>query len=268
MEEFKRGLSKEFLDDLTEGILKPILDLVKRDDTLCLQIRKDYLNIYYRGGNILKLERKNNIYLSTFNDNYTKDSPKLLIISKLPYRISVIDEAVTWVENIPLLKQIMDEYFSEHSKCEREFQQVVARENNNSIISNDTDYFITDIEYTNHESRESRFDLVGINWKSTSHDRKNIKNCRLVLIEMKYGDGALGGAAGIKKHLDDIDQFCGDKRKLDILKEETITAFSQLRKLGLIRFGMNGNENKIERLSDDKPEFILLFANHKSQNQS
>jgi hypothetical protein len=80
---------------------------------------------------------------------------------------------------------------------------------------------------------------------------------------MKYADGALAGSAGIAKHLNDIEIFCGDKHKLDILKKETIISFRQLRELGLIRFGKDGNSNPIEKLNDCKPEFILLFANHK-----
>jgi hypothetical protein len=36
-----------------------------------------------------------------------------------------------------------------------------------------------------------------------------------------------------------------------------------LRKLGLIQFGKNGNKTQIKQLSNEKPEFILLFANHK-----
>lgn len=266
MNEFKRGLSDDFIEDLKSGKLKPILDLIKKDDTLCLQIRKEYINIYYRGGNILKLERKSNSYISSFNINYLKpneDERKIRIIRQLPSHFNNIEAAEKWVENIPLLKQIMDEYFSAHSKSEREFQQLVARENNYSIVSNDTDYFITDIEYTHHDSRESRFDLVGINWKSTSQDRKSKSDCRIVLIEMKYGDGAIGGVAGIRKHLNDIDLFCGDKVKLDILKEETISSFKQLRELGLIQFGNEGNKTQIDQLNNDKPEFILLFANHK-----
>lgn len=265
MSEFKRGLSDTFMNDL-EGYLKPILDLVKRDHTLSIQIRKDYINIYFRGGSIMKLERKGQSYSASFNSNYFKAEDKerkSKITKDLPMQIKSIEGANSWVENIPLLKQIMDEHFSTHLKTEREFQQLVARENNNSIISNDTDYFITDIEYTHPDSRESRFDLVGINWKSTSQNRKSEDNCRIVLIEMKFGDGALGGNSGIREHLIDIEAFCGDKKKLDILKEETISSFIQLRKLGLIQFGKNGNKTQIKQLSNEKPEFILLFANHK-----
>lgn len=42
----------------------------------------------------------------------------------------------------------MDWWFHKHPKYEREFQQVIARENNNhGKISNGTDYYIADIEF-------------------------------------------------------------------------------------------------------------------------
>jgi len=56
-----RGLSTEFMLALKDGFLNSILEVVKRDDTLCLKIKNEYINIYYRGGSILKLENKNGI---------------------------------------------------------------------------------------------------------------------------------------------------------------------------------------------------------------
>jgi len=57
----------------------------------------------------------------------------------------------------------MDEYFAGGSKTtEREFQQLVARENNKSSISNETEYFVSDIEVT--VPRLASFDIVAIRW--------------------------------------------------------------------------------------------------------
>jgi len=52
-----RRLSDQFMAGLKEGWLHPLLDRVKADRTLCLEIREDYVNIYYRGGNLLKVSR-------------------------------------------------------------------------------------------------------------------------------------------------------------------------------------------------------------------
>ena len=57
-----RGLSEEFIRALKSRFLEPVLDLVKSDYTLCLEIREDYINIYYRGGNILRIKQKGNLF--------------------------------------------------------------------------------------------------------------------------------------------------------------------------------------------------------------
>ncbi|OHB78940.1 MAG: hypothetical protein A2Z25_21430 [Planctomycetes bacterium RBG_16_55_9] len=62
-----------------------------------------------------------------------------------------------WIESFPCLKEIMDFYFSEHPKPEREFQQLIARENNDSTISNESEYFISDVEVADSDY-VSRFD--------------------------------------------------------------------------------------------------------------
>ena len=51
-----RGLTPKFIADIKEAKLKSFLTIVKEDDTLSLEIRENYINIYYRGGNVFKIE--------------------------------------------------------------------------------------------------------------------------------------------------------------------------------------------------------------------
>lgn len=255
--EKQRGLSDEFMMELKDGFLKPLLDFVKKDDTLLLQIRNNYINIYYRGGSLLKLEETGNNYKACFDENYFKEGKVYL-----PNIINNNSTIKEWIDKIPNLKQCIDEYFSLiKNSSEREFQQLVARENSNSIISNSTDYFVTDIEYAN-SSIQARFDIIAIKWISSVAARKKTENCRLALIEMKFADNALTGNSGLVDHINKAEIFCSNKENLNTLKLETITVFEQLRTLGLIKFSKNGNENKIKQLHDEKPEFIFLLANH------
>lgn len=55
-----RELSKDFLNNLksAKGLLHPILERVEQDDTLMLAIRDNYINIYYRGGSLLKVKEQ------------------------------------------------------------------------------------------------------------------------------------------------------------------------------------------------------------------
>jgi len=76
----------------------------------------------------------------------------------------------------------MDEYFVVNKKSEREYQQIVAHENNLSSISNESEYFITDIEYSPPESR-MRLDMLAIQWPASK--RRSTQYCRPAIIELK-----------------------------------------------------------------------------------
>ena len=72
-----RKLSEKFMGDLvdSDGVLYPILARVKKDHTLMLAIRENFINIYYRGGNILNLKEHNKgFYQASFDDQYNPDS--------------------------------------------------------------------------------------------------------------------------------------------------------------------------------------------------
>ena len=68
-----RKVSEDFIKALSdpEGILHPLLTRVKKDHTLMLAIRAGYINIYYRGGNIVKIvEQDKNNFCTFFDEKY------------------------------------------------------------------------------------------------------------------------------------------------------------------------------------------------------
>lgn len=261
-----RVLSLNFMSDLKAGLLQPILERVIRDHTLMLAIRDGYINVYYRGGNILKVEeiieqQGQRYYQTSFNDQYKHESG--MAVPVLPDTIKSQCDAITWVNSFSHLKEIMDLYFSKHSKPEREYQQLVARENNYSTISNESEYFISDIEFAD-SGLGARFDMLAIRWLAT--DRKGGSNCRPVLIEMKYGDGALGGRSGLLDHLKDIEQLISDDSNYERLLGMMETQFNQLIELGLMKFSAGSKGTKVKLGAKDKDEnkleVIFLLANH------
>jgi len=257
--EFPRQLSPEFIKDLsTEGLLAGILKRVRDDDTLLLALRGKYINIYYRGGNLIKIESNGSAgnYKASFDINYIKNSETTL--PELPTILGNKNDVKAWIEAFPKLKEIMDLFFTKHSKLEREFQQLVARENNCSTISNETEYFVTDIEFADTDVG-ARFDILATRW--LANERKDGSKCRAALIEMKYGDQALDGKAGLVEHLKDIDAFLGKKDKYKNLLGTMSLQFNQLAELGMIKFNRGIKVNEIT-LSDEKPEVIFLLANH------
>jgi len=224
-----------------------------------LAIRNGYVNIYYRGGSLLKIEEKKSKYAVSFNHNYDTSLDKERIRSlSLPDSISTSEDSNSLIGKIAQLKEIMDFHFTANPKEEREYQQVVVRENNYSSISNETEYFIVDIEIAD-TNLSGRFDLSGINWDARK--RQHISKCKPVFIEMKYGDSSLGGSAGMLKHLEDIEAFVNDRPSYELYIKAMEEQFKQLDALNLFRFN-HSNDVDLHLNPNDKPEFIFLLANH------
>jgi len=247
------------MDDLLkpEGLLYPIRAKIIKDQTLMLAIRDHYINIYYRGGNILKvMEHSKGFYRTSFDDQYNMSKQNF---SDSLADITTQDDAEKLVASFPNRKNIMDEYFSIYGKAEREFQQLVVRENNYSSFSNESEYFISDIEVTD-PNPGARFDMMAIRWLASK--RKSGSNCKAALTEMKYGDGALGGSAGLLKHLKDIDTLISNIDRYTKLLLTMETQFNQLDQLGLLNFNKGKSEARVKLDANDKPEVIFILANH------
>jgi hypothetical protein len=249
-----RRLSDVFMRALSDdsGTLNPITQRLRQDSTLDLQIRSDYINIYYRGGSLMKLSLVKGVYTAKFDAKYRKDPS--LPLPNLPDVLKTRRDAVRWVDAFQHLKLLMDVYFSKGKGAEREAQQLIVRDNNRGKMGTATDYFICDIEYAR---KGARFDLVGVHWPSTGAGRKKQEGHRLVLMELKFGDGSLQGSAGVKKHAKDFGAFLDDEQAVAAMKEEMTACFNQKRELKLINC-----PKRLISVSDAPPLLMLILANH------
>jgi hypothetical protein len=254
--------SDPFLKDLENGILSALAAKVHADDTLMLAFRKNSINVYYRGGSILRLSCKNEngSYAAHFDPNYAKGSPNNL--PQLPPIITDEVHCEAWLRSLPTLKEIMNGFFATHKKSEREFQQLVAWENNRSAISNETEYFITDIEHADTKQR-ARIDMLGLKWPSTH--RKSGLRCTPVFIEMKYGIGAYDGAAGIAKHVSDLNAMLSTPDARDQFNQTIANQFNKLSRLGLVNFNKTKAFDGVQ--VSGTPEVIFLLSNHNPRSQ-
>ncbi|EGB13416.1 hypothetical protein DND132_0198 [Pseudodesulfovibrio mercurii] len=258
-----RGLERFFIDDLNAGKLVPVLERVKKDHTLDLQIRNNEIHVYYRGGKLVGIAPKSSAYSYdvSFDKSYLNDFH--LDIPLVP-PITNVQTANECVAQFQSMKLAMDYNFSKYKKTEREFQQLISRENSYSSVSNATDYFVVDVEFEkNVGAVTTKFDVMAIKWVSTSGARKLSKGYRpkLAIVEVKYGDSALTGAAGLVDHLEKTCSCLRDQRVAEDIKATILTQFNQKRELGLVLFSKGGNTNEVVAL-DDRPEFIFLLANH------
>lgn len=247
-----RKLSDHFMHALKEGILKSFPELVRDDHTLCLEIRKNYINIYYRGGNLTRISQKNGIFEAFFDRNYLSIQTDHRL-TDIPHILCTERDTEKWIKQMPHLKHAMDIWFGNNPKEEREYQQRILRENNLGKIAIGTDYYVCDIEYADR----GRFDMICVHWTSTRSERKKSEKRRLAFIELKYGDGSLKGRSGIKAHINKAQQFVEDPESIANLKSEMLGVFNQKHELGLINC-----KHTLKNFSDEKPEFIFIFANH------
>ncbi|MFN2236567.1 MAG: hypothetical protein ACK2U1_20245 [Anaerolineales bacterium] len=166
-----RGLSESYFDCLKSGFLSGITESVKGDPDLNLEIRNNYINVYYKGNSLLKLsETSTHQYKAVIDKKFLEELRFPLVFTE-----GNIDQ---FLSAIPLLKQNI----VKHGKrsLELEYEQMIIRANNYEPRNN-SEYFIVDRQYA---VKEGQYDLTGIFWER-SRRRKN-QEVPVCLMEIKF----------------------------------------------------------------------------------
>ena len=166
-----RGLSENYFDCLKSGFLSGITESVKGDPDLNLEIRNNYINVYYKGNSLLKLsETSTHQYKAVIDKKFLEGLRFPLVFTE-----GNIDQ---FLSAIPLLKQNI----VKHGKrsLELEYEQMIIRANNYEPRNN-SEYFIVDRQYA---VKEGQYDLTGIFWER-SRRRKN-QEVPVCLMEIKF----------------------------------------------------------------------------------
>lgn len=275
-----RSLSQEFIDALNNGILKELLRYVKTHKDIILEIRKNYINLYYRGGNLFKIKavqirgKVQGGYRFEWDLKYTCGKPLVFspdilgtaILSKsrknrLDIMVSDQESCRSCIRIIPELKRCMKEYFREHPKTEKFIQQAIVEKN---TLSN---YLLTDFEY--QKGATARFDLMGI--------KKGSEYSTLSFIELKQGYKSLetkvtskgGFTSGLKKHLADIVVAISTDEKNNALAREDVsksieTEIIQARELFLQKkkLGSYVDQEFPENIRNNEIEVLFVIADY------
>ncbi len=252
-------LPDKFMQDLRSGILNPLLQEIRADDTLLMGLRGSYISIYYRGGQLLKIEAGNDGYKVIFDQRYDPSDVLAGRLARhgcedvLKRRLRSIDDVVTLVEILSELKRLMDRHKKVQTGLEREFQQVAARVNSRSKSSNSSHYFITDIE---HKYGEARYDMLGVRWRRNIEHRDH--KCLVpVLFEMKYGLDSLDGGSGMVEHLSTTLRHLKDEHFRSALASNLKAQFNQLSTLELLRYERGSS---LEEFSPVDNHFQIVFV--------
>ena len=111
-----RKINDEFIRELKEGCLSFFLEQVKnRKQELCLEIRNGYINIYYKGGNLLRITQKKNGYNFYFDAKYClnkgDDSNYTLLNSLNPNAVE------DYIKSFETMMTEMDSWLEKHPKA-------------------------------------------------------------------------------------------------------------------------------------------------------
>lgn len=180
-----RGIhNKKFLASLQSGNLKQLLSVINKDNDLDVQIRQDYLNIYYKGGNIARVKSENSMEFDKFffytdmknvpKKEITKNAKAVEYLTVLRNDLVKKYKQKLYKEYFNEAKGIMNKWFERKPNPEREEQHNLTSENK----YNKSDYTILDIEYQvsirsafackytpqgKDKPKKPRFDIIAIN---------------------------------------------------------------------------------------------------------
>ena len=205
-----RQLTKTLFNELKDekSKLHELLEYVQNDDTLDMEFRENSFTLYYRGGELLSVsEPKPKKYVWNPLDANYNDGHKLK------------NNPENFEEYIPEAKHLIDYHICISKKNhlgEKEIQQLVVKENNYSPNSQDTDYFIVDMEYTEGGDKDkTRFDLIAVRWDSNGPARKK-DEVSLAIIEVKQGTHSVistKSRPGLRTHQKDFNAFIQKKKE-------------------------------------------------------
>lgn len=261
-----RQLSKKFVDSLTkEGICRDILDYITHDPELDMQLRGDYINVYYKGGNILEIKPKsyflNEMY---FNDSdkmrskYAKKNPNVHadLVKQRDDLVKFLKDKRLIADYFNKAKAVMDKWAISLSDKktleEKKEQQEIAIANRK-----DTDFVVLDLEYA--VSSVSKYAYNGsLDKQVPRFDIIAIHNGRLVVIELKKGLGAVSGTSGVKPHMDCFDHTIGRDINMLFVKEMR-ELLHQKQVFGLL--------DKTLEIKDEKPLFMFAYADESGKDE-
>ncbi len=242
-----RKLSDSFLQDLKSGFLSGLMAQVRQDRDLDLEIREDYLNIYYKGNSLLKLaEVQAGRYRVEIHPKFTRDTKFQ----------DLTDEATThlFLAQIPSIKENIIQYGK--SSIEIEYEQMIIRANNYEPRNN-SEYFIVDRQVA--AGKAGRFDLTGIYWPRKGRRKNQVVS--LCLFEVKFA---------LNQDIQDVHKqleryYEAIKANAAEIADETQTIFRHKLDLGLF----NQSPERLEVLKSltlsrelDKFQFILILVDY------
>ncbi|MDZ4197734.1 MAG: hypothetical protein U1E27_00450 [Kiritimatiellia bacterium] len=234
------------------GVLHAVLDEVIRDTALRLDIRARQLNVYYRGGSLLRLQGARSPWKADFDKQYFVGDGGAMPFC--PRTIVTSDDASAWVRAFPLLRAGMDKWWSSgNRRQERDDCQKLAAGHSALKGSHDVDFLVLDIEY---QWAQRRFDLMAARRRITSEDPVGWVEPDLVFVEAKSAIGPCSGRSGLGTHARDFrDIVCArDGLAMEKIRREYEGLIAQKTRMGLFDPNLG-----FQRFSSAKTDLLLVL---------
>lgn len=285
-------LSDKFKQALKNGHLAKLVKFVVSEPCLDLQIRDNYLNIYYQGGNILRIKprsfefNKFYFYLRSEGKDYPKSYIEDISNGKRPKNPSkqlpskqeadqIISDLKGKAEELlkklqsdnpndffSQAKSVMDNWFKDWKRSERGDQHTISIKNRNF---KDSELVVIDLEfavsptktYNNAKNKKGnkkncKFDIIAVN-----------KDGQIYVIELKENEAAdsENNPANINVHCKDFNDTIG-KDSDNLFAEEMRQVVEIKKELGVLT-----KDIKVDTAL--KPIFAVAFSgkNNKAFNE-
>lgn len=288
------NLSTSFKKGLLHGRFAGILQTAIKDPELDIQVRANYLNIYYRGGNILRITSRSlwfdKFYFYLPSEERGKNFPKTYvehiyahkedkIPAKTEYPIPTFEEAKQIINDITKelakikghlpdspeiffkeAKDIMNKWFKKWKKEERDDQHNISLANR--TFSEGCDLVVVDLEFAVSTLKEYNYAIsprTG-NKKVCRFDIVAVdKNGQIYVVELKQNKQADSdqNSANIHVHRKDFDDTIGEDSQ-NLFAREIFGLVETKKELGLL------GQDVMVKIS--KPIFAISYsgsdANH------
>jgi len=272
-----RGIKNpKMWQSLVNGKLKEMLEVVKLDEELVLHLRNNYMNIYYRSGNVAKIEGENrvdineNYFISKKEEDYCRDKDKKTSIDDRKHNDLILkrDKAKQlfkegdYKEYFELMKKTMLNYWDYKGMLKREDEGDVQQRicSSNKYDSKESAYTIIDLEHEvsvnadfgykgespfsiKDKKTNPRFDIVAV--------RKS--DGQLLVMELKKGNKALEGPSGMHDHVDSF---------LHTIKEtaEAEKSFVEEMEYVLMQKQILGLVDKAVKITSEDVQFAFVYS--------
>jgi hypothetical protein len=234
------------------GGLHPFLVAVADDHRLRLDIRDRRFNVYYGGGNLMRVDGRKSPWVLHFDGKYFKGGA--LRPPTLPTQFSAIDDAHAWVQAFPDLIAGMKDWWTRHPKVERTHCQAMAAANSGTAGPPPADYLVLDLEY---QWAQRRFDMVAAKRRPAEDDATGWAEPDLVFVEVKSDYSACSGKSGLGDHARDYRDIITARggRGAQEIKLEYEHVIAQKVRLGLLDPSLG-----VRRFSPAVPELLVVFV--------